>query len=424
MLIEQRNALRGEISVPGDKAISHRAIMFGSLAMGTTEIDGFLMGEDCLNTIDCFRKMQIGIEIVSNNKVKVHGKGLYGLKPSPVPFNAGRAGTALRLLLGTLAGQPFNSVLTRDDSVQKKSVGKVVKPLRQMGAQITGKEDGNYCPLSISGSKLKGITYELTTLDSYVKSPLLIAGLYADGSTTIIEPIKSRDHSELMLNFFGADLLIDGLKVSSHKINNLFSQHIEIPGDLCIAAYFITAGLLVPRSDITIKNVGINPTRAGILDVYKLMGAKIEILNERVVSNERVADIRVGSSSLNAVTIEGDMIPKVIDEIPVIAVAAALAKGTTTIKDLKGYKIKESNRIKGLVTELSKLGVLIHETEDGMVIEGGKPLKGTVVESYNDAAIAMSLAIAGLVADGETMIRKAQIVDIAFPDFFPLLNKL
>lgn len=424
MLIEQRGSLRGEISVPGDKSISQRAVLIGSLAKGTTEIDGFLLGEDCLHTIDCLRKLQVGVELLPNNKVKIHGNGLLGLKPSATPLNTGRSGTTIRLLLGLLSGQPFTTTLIRDESSMKKPMGKVVKPLKQMGLNIVGREGGNYCPLVISPSKLKGISYELSKFETYIKSPIILAGLYAEGETTVTEAVKSRDHSELMLNCFGANVKVDGLKVTSYPIENLTAQHIEIPGDISIAAYFMTAGLITQNSDIVIKNVGINPTRTGILDVYKAMGANIEILNERTVSNEKVADIRVKSSSLTATTIEGDIIPRLIDEIPVIAVAATMAKGTTVFKDLSGFKIKDSNRIKVLAAELSKLGAQVRETEDGMVIEGGKALKGTVIESYNDHAIAMSMAVAGLVADGETMIRKAQIVDIAFPEFFPTLNKL
>lgn len=424
MLIEQRDSLRGEIKVPGDKSISHRAILFGSLAKGTTEIDGLMMGEDCLSTIDCFRKMQVSIEILPNNKVKIQGNGLYGLRPPTSALNAGRSGTALRLLLGVLSGQPFSSVVTRDESALRKPVGKVVGPLRQMGANINGRENGNICPLSILPSKLTGITHNISILDTHIKSPLLVAGLYAEGETKVIEASKSRDHSELMLNYFGADLKVDGLKVTSHRVENLFAQHIEVPGDISTAAYFITAGLIVPNSDIVIKDVGVNPTRAGILDVYKSMGAKIELFNERTVSNEKVADIRVVSSSLKAVTIESDIIPRLIDEIPIITVAAAMAKGTTTIKNLKGLKIKESNKLKCLITELTKLGVSIQETDDGVIIEGRDSLKGTIVEGYNDHSIAMSLCVAGLAAQEETMIRKTQILDIAYPEFLPVLNRL
>ncbi len=424
VLIEQRKSLKGEISVPGDKSISHRAIMFGSLAKGTTEIDGIVMNEDCLSTLECFRKMQIGIDILPKNKVKVHGKGLFGLTQPPSPLNTGRSGTTIRLLLGVLSGQPFNSILNRAESVQKKPMGKVVKPLLQMGASIKGKDDGNFCPISVSPARLSGATHQLSLLDTYVKSPVLIAGLYANGETSVIEAVKSRDHTELMLGNFGADIKVDGLKVSSCRTDNLTAQHVVVPGDISIASYFMTAALLAPDSDITIKDVGINPTRTGILDVYKSMGAKIEILNERTVSNEKVADIRILSSALNSITIEGDIIPRLIDEIPVIAVAAAAAQGTTTIKGLRGFKVKESGRLKYLAIELSKMGANVRETIDGIVIEGGKALRGTVVDSYNDYMITMSLAVAGLIADGETMIRKSQAVDVAFPEFFNVLNKL
>lgn len=424
VIVEQRSALKGEITVPGDKSISHRAVMFSALAKGTTLIDNFLMSEDCLSTIDCFRKMKIRIEILPGNKIKVYGKGLYGLKPPTTALNTGKSGTTIRLLLGILVGQPFSSIVNREGSAQRKPVGKVVVPLSLMGANISGKDNGNLCPLLISPSQLKGITYNVSIQDTEIKSPILIAGLYADGETTVIESVKSRNHSELMLNYFGANIKIDGPKVTSKRIDNLFSQHVEVPGDLSKASFFITAGLLVPNSDIVIKNVGINPTRTGIIDVYRAMRAKIEILNERTISNEKVADIRVTHSSLNAVTIDAEMIPRLIDEIPVIAVAAALAEGTTYIKGLKGFKIKESNRIKALATELSKMGAVSYETDDGMVIEGGKPLKGTVVESYNDYSIAMAMLVAGLVADGETMIRKTQIVDSVFPEFLPTLKRL
>ncbi|MCX7842231.1 MAG: 3-phosphoshikimate 1-carboxyvinyltransferase [Clostridia bacterium] len=424
MIIEHRSSLKGEISVPGDKSISHRAIMFGALAMGTTEIDNFLMGEDCLSTIDCFRKMQVGIEILPHNKVRVNGNGLFGLKPPSSQLNAGKAGTTLRLLLGVLSGQPFNSVVTRDDSAIKKPVGKVVAPLRQMGASISGKEDGNLCPLLIYSSKLNGIKYDIPVHASHIKSPLIIAGMYADGETTVTESIKSRDHTELMLQYFGADIKVDGLSVTSKRIENLYARHIEVPGDISIAAYFLTAGLITQNSDITIRNVGVNPTRTGILDIFKSMGAKIQISNVRFYGNEKVADISVSSSDLKAVAIDGEIIPRLIDEIPVIAVAAALAEGTSIISGLKGYKIKDSNRIRLLCLELSKMGASVQETEDGMIIEGGKPLKGTVIETYNDNAIAMAMSVAALAAEGETMIRKSQCVDLAFPDFYPILKKL
>lgn len=424
MLIEQRERLKGDIKVPGDKSISHRAILLGSLAKGTTEIDNFLMGEDCISTIDCFRKMQIGIEIMPDNKIKVQGKGLYGLKAPSAPLNTGKSGTAIRLLLGVLSGQPFASTVIRDEASLKKPVGKVVHHLRQMSANITGKDDGNLCPLTVFPSKLHGAAFDLLPNDALIKSPLIIAGLYAEGETSVTESIKSRDHTELMLNSFGADVKISGLKVASRMVENLYAQHITIPGDISIAAYYITAGLLVPNSEIIIRGIGINPTRTGILDIYKLMGARMEILEERLENNEKVADIHVLSSDLKAVKISGDQIPRLLDELPVILVAAAFAKGTTEINGLSDYKAKESNKIKSLSLELSKMGVRIHETEDGINIEGGKPLRGTVVESYNNSAIAMALSVAGMAAEGETMIRKSQVVDTAFPGYFQLLNKL
>lgn len=424
MLIEHRERLKGEITVPGDKSISQRAILFGALAKGITEIDNLLMGEDCISTIDCFRKMQIGVEILPENKIRVQGKGLYGLKAPSSPLNAGKSGTTIRLLLGVLCGQPFYTVIIRDESSMKKSVGKVVNPLRQMGSAISGKDDGNLCPLSVSPSYLHGIDIEVTPYHAYIKSPILIAGLYASGETTVIESIKSRDHSELMLNCFGGDIRIDGLKATSRMVENLYAQHVIVPGDISIAAYYITAGLLVENSSILIRDVGINPTRTGILDVYRQMGAKIDILNERLINNEKVADISVTTSNLNAIKIESTMIPRLIDELPVIIVASAFAKGTTEITGLTGYKIKESSKLKSLILELTKMGAHVHETEDGVVIEGGRPLRGTVVESYNNSSIAMALSVAGLAAEGETTLRKSQVVDIAFPGYFQLLNKL
>jgi 3-phosphoshikimate 1-carboxyvinyltransferase len=368
--------------------------------------------------------MHVSIEILPNNKIKIQGNGLYGLVPPSSTLNAGRSGTAIRLLLGVLASQPFNSILTRDESSIRKSIGKVVKPLRNMGAIINGRDDGNLCPLTIFPSKLKGQTHNLSIRDTNIKSPLLLAGLYAEGDTKVVEAVKSRDHTELMLSYFGADITVNGLEVTTRSVENLFAQNIQVPGDISIASYFITAGLIVPNSDIVIKNVGVNPTRTGIIDVYRSMGAKIEMLNERTVSNEKVADIRVVSSTLNATTIEGDLIPRLVDEIPVIAVAATMAKGKTTISNLKGFKIKDSGKLKMLTTELTKLGALVQETEDGMVIEGGKKLTGTIVEGYNYPAITMALCVAGLVADGETMIRKTQVLDIAYPEFISVLNRL
>jgi 3-phosphoshikimate 1-carboxyvinyltransferase len=424
VLVENRNRLRGEITVPGDKSISHRAIVIGALASGTTEIDNFLLGEDCMSTIDCFRRMQVGIEILQDNRVKVNGRGLYGLKAPSSVLNSGRSGTALRLLLGVLCGQPFTSGVIRNEFSMKKPVGKVVSYLRQMGASISGKEDGNLCPLTISPSRLKGIECELPVHEMHIKSPLLLAGLYSESETTVNEPVRSRNHTELMLNYFGADIRADGLSVKSHSVENLYAQKVSIPGDISMAAYFITAALLVPNSDIVIKNVGVNPTRTGILNVYNQMGAKIELLNERTVSGESVADIHVMTSALKSTKIDSQLVPSLIDELPVMIVAASLAEGTTEITGLSGFKVKESGKLKAISMELAKMGAKITENEDGLVIEGRKSLRGTVVDSNNNHSHAMALSIAGLVAEEETTIRKTQSVDIVYPKFYETLNKL
>jgi len=424
VLIENRKRLRGEITVPGDKSISHRAVVIGALASGTTEIDNFLLGEDCISTIDCFRRMQVGIEIRQDSRVRIQGKGRYGLKAPASVLNAGRSGTAIRLLLGVLSGQPFTSVVIRSESSMKKPVGKVVEYLRQMGAVISGRDDAGLCPLTISPARLKGTSFELQVHETHIKSPLLIAGLYSDGETTVSEPVSSRNHTELMLNYFGADIKADGLTVKSHPVENLYAQKVSIPGDISIAAYFITAALLVPESDIVVKNVGVNPTRTGVLDVFRAMGGNIELLNERTVSGENVADIHVQASGLKGTDIGKNIVPGLIDELPVIIAAAALAEGTTNISGLSGFKVKESGKLKAISLELSKMGAKITETEDGLIIEGRSSLRGTVVDSGNNHTHAMALSVAGLAAEGETTIRKTQAVDIVYPEFFETLNKL
>jgi len=424
VLIESRNTLKGEITVPGDKSISHRAIVSGALAKGSTEIENFLLSEDCVSTIECLRKLQVGVEILQNNRVRILGKGLYGLKASVVPLNTGRSGTAIRLLLGLLCGQSFNSVVIRSESVMKMPLGNIVSHLKLMNASISGKEEGSLCPLAISPSKLKGVSHNLSVFETQLKTPLLLASLFADGETIVREAVKSRDHTELMLNYFGADIKTEGLDVKSHSVENLYAQHITIPGDISMAAYFITAALLVPHSDIIIKNVGVNPTRTGILDVYKAMDAKIEYLNLRSICNEQIADLHVMSSQLLSTDIKGEQIPGLIDELPIIITAATFAKGTTKISGLSGFKIKESGKIKALVLELSKMGAKLSENEDELVIEGRETLRGTVVESNNNHSLAMSLSVAALAAQGETMIRKAQAVDIVYPAFYDTLNNL
>lgn len=424
MMINPVKNLRGEINVPGDKSISHRAVMFGALAKGVTEISGFLMGEDCLSTIDCFKKMGVQIDVLPNNQVVVHGKGLAGLTPPTEVLYTGNSGTTTRLLLGILAGQNFECDIDGDASIRKRPMRRVIDPLTQMGANIVGQNGDNLCPLHIQGQPLKGIRYQLPVASAQLKSALILASLFAEGETIIEEPEKSRDHTELMLNYFGANIKVDGLTVTSSRVTELYPRHINVPGDISSAAYFIVAGLIVPNSEITVKNVGINPTRTGIIDVLKAMGGNITLENERLLNNELVADITVKASPLTGTTIGGAIIPRLIDEIPVIAVAAAAANGTTIIKDAEELKVKESNRIRTVVTELTKAGVDIRETEDGMIINGGRTLKGAEYESYHDHRIAMSMAIAGLIAESPSTIHGAEAVSISYPNYFDTLSQL
>lgn len=423
--ITKAENLKGIITVPGDKSISHRSVMLGALSKGTTHVSGFLTGEDCLSTVSCFRKMGIDIEIDGTN-VTVHGKGLNGLTAPVDTLDVGNSGTTLRLMTGILAAQPFTSHVTGDSSIQKRPMDRVSIPLSLMGADITGTDkNGKLCaPLTINGKKLKAIEYKLPVASAQVKSAVILAGLYADGETVVVEPEPTRDHTEIMLNYLGANIRHEGDKIICSPVKELYANDISVPADISSAAYFITAGILCPNSEIIITNVGINPTRTGIIDVFKEMGADIKISNERESAGEKTADITVKTSSLRGVTIGGDIIPRLIDEIPVIAVAACFAQGQTVVKDAQELKVKETNRIKTVAEELSKMGADITETEDGMIINGVGKLNGAVTESHNDHRIAMSAAVAGLMAEGETTINNSECVDISFPGFFELVNSL
>lgn len=416
--------LKGTIKVPGDKSISHRAVMFGSIAKGTTEITGFLNGADCLSTISCFRKM--GIEIENNNDhVIVHGKGLNGLTAPTEVLDVGNSGTTTRLISGILAGQCFTSVLNGDASIQKRPMGRIITPLRLMGVDIKGSgEHGNCAPLTIKGGYVTAVDYDSPVASAQVKSCVLLAGLYADGVTSIYEPVLSRNHTELMLSSFGADITSVGTKATIKKATELFGQNIVVPGDISSAAYFIVAGLIVPNSEILIENVGINPTRDGIIKVCQSMGGDITLLNKRISGGEEVADILVRSSALHGTTIDGDIIPTLIDEIPVIAILAAYASGTTVIGDATELKVKESDRIAVMVDNLTRMGVDVTGTDDGMIINGGKPIHGAVVDSHLDHRIAMSFAIASLIAEGTTTINDAECVNISYPNFYDDLSSL
>lgn len=417
------SALKGTIQIPGDKSISHRAVMFGALAKGTTQITNFLQGADCLSTISCFQKMGISIEN-NTDHVIVHGKGLHGLSAPETILDVGNSGTTTRLISGILAGQSFTSELTGDASIQKRPMGRIITPLTQMNADIISLKNNGCAPLRICGKPLKGIHYQSPVASAQVKSCILLAGLYADKETSVTEPALSRNHTELMLSSFGASVQSQGTTATIQPNPVLTGQSIEVPGDISSAAFFIAAALMVPNSEICIKHVGINPTRDGILRVCQAMGGNIKIENQHIAGGEPVADLIVSTSSLHGTIIEGDIIPTLIDEIPVIAVLAAYADGTTIIRNAEELKVKESNRLDIMVNALSSMGVDIQGTDDGMIIHGGKPLKGAVIDSHLDHRIAMAFAVASLIAEGTTTITNAECVDISYPAFYKDLESL
>lgn len=426
--ITPTNQLKGEISIPGDKSISHRSIMLGSIACGITEVSNFLEGADCLSTIDCFRKMGIEIE-KKKNSILVYGKGMRGLSAPNEILNVGNSGTTTRLISGILSGQDFSTTLSGDDSLNSRPMGRIMTPLNQMGANITSIHENNCAPLKIEPGILKGIHYESPVASAQVKSAILLAGLYADSETSVREPVLSRNHTELMLQSFGANvttiLHTDGSATAQiAPCEELFGQMIVVPGDISSAAYFIAAALLVPNSEVLVKNVGTNFTRAGFLKVCESMGADITLLNQSFEGGEGRADILVRSSNLKATTIEGEIIPTLIDEIPIIAVMAALADGTTVIKDAAELKVKETNRINTTCEALKAMGVKVTPTDDGMIIEGGCALNGATINSYLDHRIAMSFSIAGLIANGTTTILDSQCVDVSYPEFYQSLESL
>ena len=418
MEIKKLTNLHGELTVPGDKSISHRAVMFGSLAKGTTKITHFLEGADCLSTISCFRKM--GIDIENNSgEILVHGKGLHGLSAPVDILDVGNSGTTTRLISGILAGQNFVSELTGDDSIQSRPMKRIMTPLLSMGADIASIKGNNCVPLRITGHPLKAIHYDSPVASAQVKSCVLLAGMYSDGITSVTEPVLSRNHTEIMLNYLGARVTTASIAPEP----SLFAREITVPGDISSAAYFIAAGLLVPGSEILLKNVGINPTRDGLLRVCKDMGADITLLNVNM-DGEPTADLLVRASSLHGTTVGGEIIPTLIDEIPMIAVMAAFAEGTTVIKDAKELKVKESDRILVMAENLSRMGADITPTEDGMIIHGGKPLHGAEIDSYLDHRVAMSFAVAGLLCDGPLSIKGGDCVKISYPEFYEDLYRL
>ena len=422
MEIKKQTNLRGELTVPGDKSISHRAVMFGSLAKGTTRISHFLEGADCLSTIACFRKMGIGIER-NASEILIHGKGLHGLSAPDGILDVGNSGTTTRLISGILAGQKFTSELDGDDSIRTRPMKRIMTPLTSMSADIVSKQDNGCVPLVIHGKTLHGIHYDSPVASAQVKSCVLLAGMYADGITSVTEPFLSRNHTEIMLNYFGAKVTSEGTTASIVPEPTLNGREIQVPGDISSAAYFIAAGLLTPDSEILLKNVGINPTRAGILKVCMDMGADITLLNESM-EGEPTADLLIRTSSLKGTTIEGGIIPTLIDEIPMIAVMAAFADGTTVIRDAQELKVKESDRITVMVDNLKRMGADIEGTEDGMIIHGGRPLHGATIDSHLDHRVAMSFAVAGTICDGTVDILNGDCVKISYPEFYNDLYSL
>lgn len=429
MELAKITGLRGEVNIPGDKSISHRCIMFGSIASGTTEISNFLQGADCLATINCFRRMGIEIEN-QEEKIIVHGKGLHGLTAPTEILDVGNSGTTTRLISGILVGQPFESKLSGDNSLNSRPMKRVMDPLTKMGGHISSILRNGCAPLYIAPGKLHGIHYDSPVASAQVKSSILLAGLYADGETSVTEPSLSRNHTELMLKEFGADIRsqfdLNTSKATAfiQPCSELYGQKIMVPGDISSAAYFIAAGLLVPDSEILIKNTGINATRAGILKVCENMGANITLLNERTEGGEAIADILVRTSKLHGTTISGNIIPTLIDEIPIIAIMAAAAEGTTIIKDAAELKVKETNRIETVVDNLKAMGCDIIATDDGMIIHGGKTLHGTTIHTLLDHRIAMAFSIAALIAEDTTRILDSKCVDVSYPTFYDSFENL
>ncbi len=423
LTIEKIKPFESVIKVPGDKSISHRSVMIGSIANGISTVENFLPGQDCLSTVSCMRQLGAEIEELSPTSLKINGRGLRGLIEAGDYLDVGNSGTSIRLLSGLLAGQEFFSVLTGDASIRHRPMARVAIPLREMGAQIWGRGGGRLAPLAIKGSRLQGIHYQSPVASAQVKSAVLLAGLYAEGVTSVTEPALSRDHSERMLAGFGANIEVDGL-TTTIKPGELTAQHVLVPGDISSAAFFLVAAAIIPGSKITVQDMGLNPTRTGLLDVLEAMGAKITIRNQRVISGEILGDVSVESDGLKATEIGGDLIPRLIDEVPVLAVAAAMAEGETVIRDAGELKVKESNRLEAVATELKRFGVDIRETEDGLLIKGGQDYRGAVCESYHDHRIAMACTLMGLATRGQTVVNNPECINISFPGFQEILAQL
>lgn len=422
--IRPATSLRGEISVPGDKSISHRAIILASIAKGKSRIKGFLSADDTLRTARAFESMGINIEGLGRGELIIEGKGLDGLREPEDILYLGNSGTSIRLLAGLLAGQRFFSILTGDASLRKRPMKRVTVPLRSMGAEINGRDDAGFAPLAIKGRPLNSINYESPVPSAQVKSSLLLAGLYAEGETKVKEPGKSRDHTERMLRIFGAEMVEFDLTISIKGSPALKAQELEIPSDFSSASFFMVAGIIVPDSEIHLKNIGVNPTRTGLLDILKRMGAEIYLEDMRGVKAEPVADIIVRSSKLRGIEVSGEEVLRAIDEFPILCVAASLSEGETVIREAAELRVKETDRISAMAEELRRMGVEIEEFPDGLRIKGKERLKGAICNSHGDHRVAMAIAIAGLLADGETTIEDTGWISTSFPGFINFLEGL
>ncbi|PLS02132.1 3-phosphoshikimate 1-carboxyvinyltransferase [Neobacillus cucumis] len=417
------NQLVGEVTIPGDKSISHRSVMFGSIAHGETSVTNFLPGDDCLSTISCFRKLGVTIE-ESDGQLRIIGKGFEGLTEPTEVLDVGNSGTTIRLLMGILAGRPFYSSLVGDASIGKRPMTRVTVPLSKMGAKLDGRKNGDFTPISIRGGQLQPIQYELPVASAQVKSALILAGLQADGVSTIIEPAETRDHTERMIRQFGGEIIKDNQTIRVKGGQKLTASTIHVPGDISSAAFFLVAGAIIPGSEIVLKNVGLNPTRTGIIEVMQKMGADLEIVQVENNNFEPAGDLIIKTSNLKGTVVEGSLIPKLIDEIPIIALLATQAEGTTIIKDAEELKVKETNRIDTVVQELKTLGADIEATEDGMIIHGKSKLSGGEVSSHGDHRIGMMLAIASLLCQNAVELEHPEAISVSYPNFFDHLNSL
>jgi 3-phosphoshikimate 1-carboxyvinyltransferase len=410
--------------VPGDKSISHRALLLGAIAEGTSHVKGFLPGADCLATLRAVRALGVEVEEPTPTTLVVHGRGLHGLQEADDVLDCGGSGTTMRLLAGMLAGQPFTSVLTGNAQLRRRPMGRIVEPLQRMGATVLGRQGARRPPLALQGGNLHGIDYALPVASAQVKSALLLAGLYAEGPTSLREPGPARDHTERMLAAIGVQIEVDGLDVTLQPPVSLSPLSLSVPGDVSSGAFLLVAGLLVPGAEVTIEGVGVNPTRTGLIDVLRAMGGQIKVLNEGEQGGEPVADLVARHTPLRGTTVQGDTVVRMIDEFPVLAVAATQAQGDTIVHDARELRVKETDRIAATVAELRKLGAQIEPYPDGFVVSGPTPLRGATVDSHGDHRLGMALAIAGLVAEGETVVQNADCIADSFPEFAQTLDSL